>query len=120
LLAANVPANFSSLSIDGSGYTSIINIGATAATTVINQQVDDVINTDTLTTITQGKPPESPSLGTAIMHLYWKDVFAQTVADTNTLNQFQVFAADETTVLWEYDLTNVTNITTKGEAQTGA
>jgi len=120
LLAANVPANFSSLSIDGSGYTSIINIGATAATTVINNEVADVVKTDTASEPSQGAPPLAASLEDKIGYLYTMVVRNMKVTDTNTLNQHQVFADNGTTVLWEYDLTNATNITTQAEATTGA
>lgn len=88
--------------------------------TEVNTEVADVLKTDATAGLSQGKPPENPSMSTAIKYLYWKEVYAKKVTDTNTANQHQVFAADESTILWEYDLTNATNITTQAEATTGA
>jgi len=76
--------------------------------------------TTSLTALSQGKPPSTPTLDVAIMHLYWQEVYAKRIVDTGSVNQTQVFAEDASTVLWEADLTDASSIFTKAEVQSGA
>ena len=87
--------------------------------TEVNQQVADVMKTDTAGEPSQGAPPVAASMEDKIGYLYTY-MRNKKVTDTNTANQHQVFADNESTILWEYDLTNATNITTQAEAKTGA
>ena len=73
-----------------------------------------------LATLTQGKPPSSPTLGQALMHVYWTDIYAKMVVDTSAVNQRQVFLEDASTVAFEADLTDAANIFTRSEVQSGA
>ena len=86
----------------------------------INAQVADVLSTDTNTQPSQGAPPANPTLAQVLMYLYVEYVRNKVVVDTNTANQKQVFADDGSTILYEKDLTNASDITTIAEATTGA
>ena len=73
-----------------------------------------------LATLSQGKPSASPTLGAAIMHLYWTDIYSKQIVDTSAVNQRQIFADDGSTVLFENDITDAANIFTRSEVQSGA
>lgn len=88
--------------------------------TEVNAQVVDAISTDTISALSQGAPPLNPTLEQAVMYLYTEWVRNKVVIDTNTANQKQVFADNGSTILYEKDLTNASNITTIAEALTGA
>jgi hypothetical protein len=90
------------------------------STADVNAQVADVLKTDTVTEMSQGAPPASPTMQQILNYLYRELVRNKVVVDTNTLNQKQVFADDGTTVLYEKNLTNASSITTVAEATTGA
>ena len=85
----------------------------------VNAEVVDAIGTDTISEMSQGAPPLAPTVKQAINYLYRELVRNKIVVDTNTANQKQIFADDGTTILYEKDLTNATNITTVAEATTG-
>ena len=53
-------------------------------------------------------------------YLYREWVRNKVVVDTNTANQKQIFADDGSTILYEKDLTNASDVTTIAEATTGA
>ena len=74
----------------------------------------------TLSTISQGKPPANPTLGQAVMYGYWQEIYAKVVADNDTAQQKQIFADDESTILWESNIALSSNVFTKSEAQSGA
>lgn len=74
----------------------------------------------TLSTLAQGKPSATPDLDEAIMRLYWKEIYAKRVVDTNTANQEQIFADDGSTILWEANITDSSSVFTRAEAQSGA
>lgn len=86
----------------------------------VNAQVVDVLRTDTITEMTQGAPPASPTTVQMINYLYREWVRNKVVVDTNTANQKQVFADDGTTILYEKGLTDASSVLTMGEALTGA
>lgn len=86
----------------------------------INAQVVDVLRTDTISEPAQGAPPLAPTVATMINYLYRELVRNKVVVDTDTANQKQIFADDGTTILYEKDLTNASNVTTVAEATTGA
>lgn len=86
----------------------------------VNAEVVDAVGTDTLAEMSQGAPPLAPTMRQALNYLYRELVRNKVVVDTNTANQKQVFADDGSTILYEKDLTNASNITTVAEATTGA
>lgn len=90
------------------------------STTDVNAQMVDVLSTDTVSEMSQGAPPASPTIEQMINYLYRELVRNRIVVDTNTANQKQIFANDGTTILYEKDLTNASNVTTIAEATTGA
>lgn len=90
------------------------------STADINAQVADVIKTDAISQPSQGAPTATPTLEDAVMYLYTEYVRNKVVIDTNTANQKQVFADDGSTILYEKDLTNASDVTTIAEATTGA
>lgn len=90
------------------------------STADINNQVADVLKTDTIAEMSQGAPPASPTMEQILNYLYRELVRNKVVVDTNTANQKQIFADDGSTILYEKDLTNASNVTTIDEAQTGA
>jgi hypothetical protein len=90
------------------------------STADVNAQVSDVLKTDTVTEMSQGAPPASPTMQQILNYLYRELVRNKIVVDTNVLNQKQIFADDGSTVLYEKDLTNASNVTTVAEATTGA
>ena len=90
------------------------------STADVNAQVADVLKTDTVSEMAQGAPPLAPTMEDILNYLYRELVRNKVVVDTNTLNQKQIFADNGSTVLYEKDLTNATNITTVAEATTGA
>ena len=78
------------------------------------------IEANALTTLSQGKPSATPSLAEAVMYLYWQEVYAKVVVDTNTLNQKQIFDDSGSGVLYESDIADASSIFTKSEVQSGA
>jgi len=86
----------------------------------VNAEVVDVLKTDTVTEQSQGAPPAAPTMQQILSYMYTEYVRNKVVVDTNTANQKQVFADDGSTILYEKDLTNASNITTIAEATTGA
>lgn len=86
----------------------------------VNAQVADVMKTDTISEMSQGAPTVTPTAFQVLNYLYRELIRNKVVVDTNTANQKQVFADDGTTILYEKDLTNASNITTIAEATTGA
>ena len=90
------------------------------STADVNAQVVDVIRTDTIAEMSQGAPPLAPTLAQMVNYLYRQMVRNEIRVDTNTANQQQIIADDGTTILYEKGLTNASNVTTIGEAQTGA
>lgn len=87
--------------------------------TEVNAEMVDVLVTDTVGTMAQGAPPELASFRTMVNYLY-RALRNRSVVDTNTANQIQYFADDQTTILWEKNITNVSNVTTVEEGQSGA
>ena len=69
--------------------------------------------------LSQGKPPATPTMIEALMHLYWQEVYAKVIVDTNTANQKQDFADDGSTILYEADIADASSIFTKSEVQSG-
>ena len=86
----------------------------------VNTEVADVLKTDTVTEQSQGAPPAAPTLEQILSYLYTEYVRNKVVVDTNAANQKQVFADDGSTILYEKNLSNASNVTTIDEAQTGA
>ena len=86
----------------------------------VNAEVSDVLKTDTVAEMAQGAPPLAPTAIQILNYLYRELVRNKVVVDTNTANQKQVFADNGSTILYEKDLTNATNVTTVAEATTGA
>lgn len=86
----------------------------------VNAQVVDVLRTDTIAEMAQGAPPLSPTTVEMLNYLYRELVRNRVVVDTNTANQKQIFADDGTTILYEKDLSNASDVTTIAEATTGA
>ncbi len=78
------------------------------------------IEANTLTTLSQGKPPANPTMQQALMHLYWRHIYGQVKVDTDTANQARVYADDGTTILYEWDISDSSNVFTRAEVQTGA
>ena len=86
----------------------------------VNAQVSDVLKTDTVSEMAQGAPSATPTMEDILNYLYREYIRNKVVVDTNTANQKQVFADDGSTILYEKDLTNASNVTTVAEATTGA
>lgn len=113
---------------DGTGYnksastigtaSNVTNLGGTAAATQINNQVLDVINTDASTTPAQQQPPQSASLRTKIDYIYAEYVSQKVIVD-NTAGDKEVYADDETTVLYRKGLSDTGSILTVAEPTTG-
>ncbi len=90
------------------------------STAEVNAEVVDALSVDTISQLSQGAPTATPTLEEAIMYLYTEYVRNKVVVDTNTANQKQIFADGGSTILYEKDLTNASNVTTVAEATTGA
>lgn len=90
------------------------------STSDVNAQVTDVLKTDTVSQLSQGAPPATPTMEDILMYLYTELIRNKVVVDTNTANQKQIFADDGSTILYEKDLTNASDVTTIAEATTGA
>jgi len=90
------------------------------STAQVNAEVSDVLKTDTISEMAQGAPPASPTAFQIFNYLYRELVRNKVVVDTDSANQKQIFADDGTTILYEKDLTNASNVTTVAEATTGA
>ena len=90
------------------------------STAQVNAEVVDVLKTDTVAEMAQGAPPASPTMQQILNYMYRELVRNKVVVDTNTANQKQIFADDGSTILYEKDLTNASNVTTVAEATTGA
>ena len=86
----------------------------------VNAEVVDAVGTDTLAEMSQGAPPLAPTMRQALNYLYRELVRNKVVVDTNTANQKQVFADNDSTILYEKDLTNASNVTTVAKSTTGA
>lgn len=108
--------------VDGIVDTINTNVSAlnNVSTADINAQVVDVLKTDTVAEMAQGAPSATPTMEDILNYLYREYIRNKVVVDTNTANQKQVFADDGTTILYEKDLTNASNVTTVAEATTGA
>jgi hypothetical protein len=78
------------------------------------------LNTTTIAEPSQGKPSASPTAQEILNRLYRRHIYAKVVIDTNSANQVQIFADDGSTILWEHDITDSSNVTTVAEAQSGA
>jgi hypothetical protein len=100
--------------------TLITNVPDIVSLANINAQVADVLKTDTVTEMSQGAPPLAPTMQQILNYLYREWVRNKVVVDTNTANQKQIFADDGSTILYEKDLTNASDVTTIAEATTGA
>lgn len=106
--------------VDGLIDTLVARVPDTVSLANINAQVADVLTTDTVTEMAQGAPPVAPTIEQMINYLYREWVRNRVVIDTDTANQKQVFADDDSTILYEKDLTNASDVTTIAKATTGA
>lgn len=93
---------------------------STSMRSQVNNEVADVMKTDTNGEPSQGAPPLSASMQSKIAYLYTELVRNKVVIDTDSANQKQIFADDESTILYEKGLSNASNVTTIAEATTGA
>ena len=73
-----------------------------------------------LATLSQGKPPASPTIGEAIMHIYWTDIYGKVIVDTSGTDQRQVFLDDGSTIAFENNIADSASIFTRSEVQSGA
>lgn len=75
-----------------------------------------------MTALSQGKPTANATFDEILGRLHWQWTYAKTETDTSagTGDQQRVYADDGSTVLWEYDITDGSDISTRSEAITGA
>jgi hypothetical protein len=80
---------------------------------------NNVLNANTVTEMSQGAPPVSPTAEQMLSYLYREYVRNKVIVDTASANNKQVFADDGSTILYKKGITDSANITTIAEAITG-
>lgn len=117
---ANIESPTTAVDLSGTDIQDITTIAGTAAANQINNQMVDVMTTDTVAEMAQGAPPLSPSMEDILNYMYREFIRNRVVVNTDGTDQKQIYADDGTTILYEKGLTDAASILTIDEATTGA
>lgn len=77
------------------------------------------LQTPTIAEMVQGAPPLAPTAEEAINYLYRALVRNKMIVDTNTLDEAQIFADNDSTILFKSDFSDASSILTKLKAVSG-
>jgi hypothetical protein len=112
------------------GYLDNLNVGGDVASSAeigalndlsaaeVNAQVSDVMKTDTISEMTQGAPPATPTFEEAVMYVYMA-LRNELVADASGGTNWKEFKNDAGTVIWKKQFDESGSVYTENEGVSG-